>query len=203
MTPPERPFSDSCERNKEPILEVLRETFDQPGEVLEIGSGTGQHAAYFAAALPYLQWQPSDLPASHSGILAWLEHARLPNLLPPLELDVSGDWPGRTFDYVFSANTLHIMGWPEVVLFFAGTREMLRSGGRLVVYGPFNYGGEYTSESNARFDEWLKSRDSRSGIRHFEEVDALAQCAGLHLLMDRAMPANNRILVWEMRRGRL
>jgi len=199
----ERPFSESCERNKEPILAALRETFDRPGEVLEIGSGTGQHAVYFAAALPYLQWQPSDLRANHGGILAWLEQARLPNLLPPLELDVTGDWPGGSFDYVFSANTLHIMGWPEVIRFFAGVSKTLKSGGRLAVYGPFNYGGGYTSESNARFDEWLKVRDSRSGIRDFEEVDELAQGAGLHLLMDRAMPANNRILVWEMRRGRL
>jgi cyclopropane fatty-acyl-phospholipid synthase-like methyltransferase len=201
--PLERPFSESCERNREPILGVLRESFDRPGEVLEIGSGTGQHAVYFASALPHLKWQTSDLPASHSGILAWLEQARLPNLLPPLALDVTGGWPVGPFDYVFSANTLHIMGWPEVLLFFAGTREALKSGGRLMVYGPFNYGGEYTAESNARFDEWLKSRDSRSGIRNFEEVNALAQGAGLDLLMDRAMPANNRILVWEMRRGRL
>jgi cyclopropane fatty-acyl-phospholipid synthase-like methyltransferase len=201
--PLERPFSESCERNKEPILTVLRETFDHPGDVLEIGSGTGQHAVYFAAALPHLQWQTSDLPASHGGILAWLEQAQLSNLPPPLELDVTRDWPRGPFDYVFSANTLHIMGWPEVIRFFAGVGETLKSGGRLAVYGPFNYGGRYTSESNARFDDWLKGRDSRSGIRDFEEVDALAQGAGLHLLMDRAMPANNRILVWEMRLGRL
>jgi cyclopropane fatty-acyl-phospholipid synthase-like methyltransferase len=199
----ERPFSESCERNKEPILAVLQETFDRPGKVLEIGSGTGQHAVYFAAALPHLQWQTSDLPASHGGILAWLEQAHLPNLLPPLDLDVTRDWPESPFDYAFSANTLHIMGWPEVIRFFAGIGETLKSGGRLAVYGPFNYGGEYTSDSNARFDEWLKVRDSRSGIRHFEEVDALAQGAGLRLLTDRAMPANNHILVWEMRRGRL
>jgi cyclopropane fatty-acyl-phospholipid synthase-like methyltransferase len=200
---PERPFSESCDRNKEPILAVLRESFEQPGAVLEIGSGTGQHAVYFAAALPHLRWQTSDLPASHSGILAWLEQARLPNLLPPLELDVTGDWPAGPFDYVFSANTLHIMGRPEVARFFAGTGATLKSGGRLAVYGPLNYRGAYTSESNARFDEWLKGRDPRSAIRHFEEVDALAQGVGLHLLIDHAMPANNRMLVWEMRAGRL
>ncbi|HYP67951.1 MAG TPA: DUF938 domain-containing protein [Thiobacillaceae bacterium] len=203
MTPPERPFSESCERNQEPILSVLREYFDRPGAVLEIGSGTGQHAVYFGAALPHLQWQTSDVPASHGGILAWLEYAHLPNLLAPLDLDVTGNWPTRDFDYVFSANTLHIMAWPEVIRFFAGVEEVLRVGGRLAVYGPFNYGGEYTSESNARFDDWLKSRDARSGIRHFEQVDALARGAGLHLLTDREMPANNRTLVWEMRRGRL
>jgi SAM-dependent methyltransferase len=201
--PLEPPFSESCERNKRPILKVLQECFDRPGLVLEIGSGTGQHAAYFAAALPHLQWQTSDLPASHDGILAWLERARLPNLLPPLYLDVTGDWPAGPFDYVFSANTLHIVGWPAVIQFFAGMRDALRSGGRLAVYGPFNYGSRYTSESNARFDMWLRNRDPRSGIRHFEEVDALAHGAGLQLLMDRAMPANNRTLVWEMRRRRL
>jgi cyclopropane fatty-acyl-phospholipid synthase-like methyltransferase len=200
---PERPYSESCERNKDPILAVLREAFERPGAVLEIGTGTGQHAVHFGAALPQLQWQTSDLSASHSGIRAWLEHARLPNLLPPLELDVSGSWPAGRFDYVFSANTLHIMGWPEVIAFFAGVGESLRTGGRLAVYGPFNYHGAYTSESNARFDEWLKNRDPRSGIRHFEEVDALAQGAGLHLLKDYSMPANNRILVWEMLPGRL
>lgn len=203
LMPLEKPFSESCERNKEPILAVLRECFDQPGSVLEIGSGTGQHAVHFAAALSHLKWQTSDLPANHSGILAWLEYARLPNLLPPLDLDVSGDWPKEPFDYVFSANTLHIMEWREVIQFFVGLGKALRLGGRMAVYGPFNYGGHYTSESNARFDEWLKGRDSRSGIRQFEEVDALAQGAGLRLLMDYAMPANNRTLVWEMGRGRL
>ena len=203
MNSSERPFSESCERNKEPILAILRESFDHPGVVLEVGSGTGQHAVFFAAALPHLEWQTSDLSANHAGILAWMEVARLPNLRPPLALDVRGGWPATPFDYVFSANTLHIMGWQEVIRFFAGVGQALRPGGRLAVYGPFNYAGHYTSESNARFDVWLKDRDPRSGIRDFEEVDQLARAAGLELLMDRAMPANNRTLVWEMRRGRL
>jgi SAM-dependent methyltransferase len=150
LMPLEKPFSESCERNKEPILAVLRECFDQPGSVLEVGSGTGQHAVHFAAALSHLQWQTSDLPANHNGIVAWLEYARLPNLLPPLDLDVSGDWPKGPFDYVFSANTLHIMDWRGVIQFFIGLGEALRPGGRMAVYGPFNYGGHYTSESNGQ-----------------------------------------------------
>jgi cyclopropane fatty-acyl-phospholipid synthase-like methyltransferase len=193
----DKPFSESCERNKGPILEILLGVFDQPGRVLEIGSGTGQHAVHFAGAMPYLTWQTSDLPASHAGIHAWLEEAGLPNLLPPLNLDVTGTWPSASFDYVFSANTLHIMGWPEVIRFFDGVGRVLRLGGRLAVYGPFNYGGQYTSESNARFDEWLKNRNPVSGIRNFEDVGKLASDAGLSLLADHAMPANNRILVWE------
>lgn len=194
----ERPFAESCERNKAPILAVLREVFARPGRVLEIGSGTGQHAVHFAGALPHLVWQTSDLPANHPGIRAWQEAAGLPNLLPPLSLDVNEPWPPMQYDYVFSANTLHIMGWPEVVQFFAAAGKLLKPGGRLAVYGPFNYGGKFTSESNARFDEWLKSRDPKSGIRHFEEVDRLAHEAGLALLADHAMPANNRTLIWEI-----
>lgn len=199
----ERPFSESCERNKEPILAVLREVFERPGGVLEIGSGTGQHAVHFARAMPELVWQTSDLPASHPGIRLWLDEVALPNLLPPLNLDVGGIWPAEPFDYVFSANTLHIMSWTEVVLFFACVSNLLKTGGRLAVYGPFNYGGKYTSDSNARFDEWLKSRDARSAIRNFEQVDGLAQRTGLNLLSDIAMPANNHILVWEMAEGSL
>jgi len=200
---PERPFSESCERNKEPILAVLRDVFERPGTVLEIGSGTGQHAVHFAKAMPELLWQTSDLPANLDGIRAWQEEAKLPNLLAPLLLDVGGLWPTNQFDYVFSANTLHIMRWTEVVLFFACVGKILKPGARLAVYGPFNYGGSYTSDSNARFDEWLKNRDPHSGIRNFENVDSLAQSTGLSLLTDIAMPANNRTLVWEMADGSL
>ncbi|MGA7179401.1 MAG: DUF938 domain-containing protein [Thiobacillaceae bacterium] len=199
----ERPFSESCERNKAPILAVLRDAFAQPGTVLEIGSGTGQHALHFASAMPHLMWQTSDLPANLNGIRAWQDEASLPNLPPPLSLDVAGIWPTKQFDYVFSANTLHIMSWAEVVRFFACVGNMLGSGARLAVYGPFNYGGRFTSDSNARFDEWLKNRDPRSGIRNFEDVDNLARSAGLSLLADIAMPANNRTLIWEMGNGSL
>ena len=198
----DKPFAPACERNREPILAVLHDHFSDCREVLEIGSGTGQHAVHFAAAMSWLRWQCSDRAEHLPGIRAWLDEAALANTPPPVELDVSGDaWPragtadGR-FDAVFSANTLHIMGWPEVEAFFAGVGRVLGDGGVLVVYGPFNQGGAYTSDSNRDFDGWLRARDPRSGIRDFEAVDALARGVGLCLLDAVAMPANNRYLAW-------
>ncbi|MBT9541116.1 DUF938 domain-containing protein [Thiobacillus sp.] len=194
----DKPYSESCEQNREPILAVLRVAFADRHRVLEIGSGTGQHAVYFAAELPHLVWQTADVRAHHPGIHAWLNEAALPNVLPPLELDVNQrPWPSGSYDAVFSANTLHIMGWPEVERFFAGVGALLEPGGVQVVYGPFNYNGQFTSESNARFDVWLKARDPASGVRDFEAVDALARAQGLVLQHDIAMPANNRSLVWQ------
>ena len=193
-----KPYSESCEQNREPILAVLRKAFADRHRVLEIGSGTGQHAVYFAPELPHLVWQTADVQAHHPGIHAWLDEAALPNVLPPLELDVNQNaWHSGRYDAVFSANTLHIMGWPEVERFFAGVGAVLEPGGVLVVYGPFNYNGQFTSESNARFDAWLKARDPASGVRDFEAVDALARAQGLLLQHDIAMPANNRSLVWQ------
>lgn len=195
----DKPFSESCVQNCDPILAILRPLFADRRHVLEIGSGTGQHAVYFAADLPHLVWQTADVPQHHPGIQAWLEEAALPNVLPPLALDVNDTaWRSGRYDAVFSANTLHIMGWPEVERFFAGVGAVLEAGGILAVYGPFNYGGRYTSESNARFDAWLKARDPASGVRDFEAVDALARSQGLVLQQDIAMPANNRTLVWRM-----
>lgn len=194
----DKPYSESCEQNREPILAVLRVAFADRHRVLEVGSGTGQHAVYFAAELPHLVWQTADVRAHHAGIDAWLDEAALPNVLPPLELDVNqSQWHSGRYDAVFSANTLHIMGWPEVERFFAGVGTVLEPGGVLVVYGPFNYNGQFTSESNARFDVWLKARDPASGVRDFEAVDALARAQGLVLQHDIAMPANNRSLVWQ------
>ncbi len=194
----DKPYSESCEQNREPILAVLRVAFADRHRVLEIGSGTGQHAVYFGAELPHLVWQTADVRAYHPGIHAWLDEAALPSVLPPLELDVNQThWHSGRYDAVFSANTLHIMGWPEVVRFFEGVGEVLEPGGVLVVYGPFNYNGQFTSESNARFDAWLKARDPASGVRDFEAVDALARAQGLVLQHDIAMPANNRSLVWQ------
>jgi len=194
---PEKPHSPACERNREPILAVLREHFAARRQVLEIGSGTGQHAVFFAAAMPWLQWQASDRAEYLPGIRAWLDDARLPNTPAPLELDVLAAWPALDVDAVFSANTLHIMGWDGVQALFEGVGKLLAdSGDTLIVYGPFNYGGAYTSDSNRQFDAWLKARDPRSGIRDFEAVDALAEAAGLRLLADIEMPANNRCLVW-------
>jgi cyclopropane fatty-acyl-phospholipid synthase-like methyltransferase len=193
----DKPFSESCVQNREPILAVLREVFADCRQLLEIGSGTGQHAVYFGAELPHLVWQSADVPPHHPGIRAWLDEAALPNVRPPIALDVSQPgWRSGRYDAVFSANTLHIMGWPEVEQFFEGVGEVLEAGGVLAVYGPFNTDGAFTSESNARFDAWLKARDPASGVRDFEAVDALARAQGLVLQQDIAMPANNRTLVW-------
>jgi cyclopropane fatty-acyl-phospholipid synthase-like methyltransferase len=195
----DKPYSESCEQNREPILDVLREVFTDRTYVLEIGSGTGQHAVYFGAELPHLRWQTADLPLHHPDIRLWLDEAALPNVLPPIALDVNQkSWHGGRFDAVFSANTLHIMSWIEVERFFAGIGEVLETGGVLAVYGPFNYNGTFTSESNARFDVWLKSRNPASGVRDFEAVDALARARGLMLQQDIAMPANNRTLIWRL-----
>ncbi len=193
----DKPFSESCVQNREPILAVLRVWFADRRHVLEIGSGTGQHAVYFAPELPHLVWQTADVPPHHPGIRAWLNDAALPNVRPPLALDANDTaWHSGRYDAVFSANTLHIMSWPEVELLFGGVGQVLEPGGTLVIYGPFNYNGAYTSESNARFDAWLKARDPASGVRDFEAVDALARAQGLVLQQDIAMPANNRTLVW-------
>ena len=191
-----KPDAPSCERNREPILAVLRDHFADRRAVLEIGSGTGQHAIYFAAALPHLSWQASDRAANLAGIQAWLDEAALPNTPAPIAFDVSAAWPQQRFDAVFSANTLHIMSWTEVERLFAGLPGILADDARLVIYGAFNYGGQYTSESNAVFNAWLKSQGAHQGLRDFEAVDALARQAGLVLLEDRAMPSNNRCLVW-------
>ncbi|MBC7990285.1 MAG: DUF938 domain-containing protein [Luteimonas sp.] len=253
----EKPFSPASERNRDPILEVLLVHFAGRRHVLEIGSGTGQHAVHFAAAMPWLVWQCSDRAEYLPGVRTWLDEAGLPNTPAPIELDVASErWPlpslplgslpplppagegwgegaldpgvegqdqkrphpafgrllpqagevngragqqTRRFDALFSANTLHIMGWDEVEAFFAGLGTVLAEEATVVVYGPFNYDGDYTSDSNREFDGWLKARDPRSGIRDFEAIDALAREIGLRLSADIAMPANNRCLVW--RRG--
>jgi len=190
-------FSDACEENKEPILAVLRAELAGCRAVLEIGSGTGQHAVHFSRHLNHLLWQPSDLAASHDSIEAWRTEAGLPNLLPPLLLDVAAKhWPDCNVDAVFSANTTHIMGWPEVVAMFTGIGALLKTGGVFCLYGPFNYDGRYTSDSNARFDHWLKQRDPRSGLRNVEDLVELATAGGLQLTRDHTMPVNNRLLVW-------
>ena len=192
-----KPYSESCERNQAPILEQLQTLFAGRRHVLEIASGTGQHAVYFGRALPHLSWQTSDLPGNHAGIEAWLAEAQLPNVLPPLALDVNAAvWPLTAVDAVFNANTVHIVSWPAVQRMFAGIGRVLQPGGVLCLYGPFNYGGAYTSASNANFDAWLKARDLHSGIRDFEAVCELAAAQGLSLLQDIAMPSNNRLLAW-------
>jgi SAM-dependent methyltransferase len=194
-------YSVACERNREPILAVLRDVLAQSKSVLEIGSGSGQHAVYFGAALPHLSWQCSDLPHNHASILAWQREANLANVLPPLTLGIhpgmrTDEWPPVQYDAVFSANTCHIMAWPEVHAMFAGIGRVLRVGGVACVYGPFNYAGQFTSPSNAHFDASLRMQAPHMGIRDFEAVDAQASACGLQLQADHVMPANNRLLVW-------
>ncbi len=192
-----KPFSQACENNCDPILSVLTRIFADRNSVLEIGSGTGQHAVYFAASLAHLQWYTSDLAGNHAGINLWIDDYRGDNLHRPCLLDVNAaQWPAPAVDAVFTANTFHIMSWQSVQAFFAGIDQVLAPAALLAVYGPFNYGGAYTSDSNARFDSWLKAQTAHQGIRDFEKVDALARSAGFSLLEDNAMPANNRLLVW-------
>ena len=191
-----KPDSPSCARNREPILAVLRDCFADRRHVLEIGSGTGQHAVFFAAALPDLIWQTSEQRENMPGIQAWLDDAGLPNTPPPIELPVDGAWPAQRFDAIFSSNTSHIMSWREVERLFASLPGVLAENAKLAVYGPFNYGGKFTSESNAAFDAWLKAQGAHQGIRDFEAIDALAGTAGLTLIGDHAMPSNNRLLAW-------
>ncbi|MFA7554884.1 MAG: DUF938 domain-containing protein [Spongiibacteraceae bacterium] len=192
----QRPFSQACENNKTAILAVLKNHFMQIDSVLEVGSGTGQHAVFFAQQLPHLQWQPADQAEYLDGIKAWHSWAKLPNLQVPLTLNVNLPWPVSATPAIFSANTVHIMSWAEVEKFFAAINNVLMPGGVFCLYGPFNYAGEYTSASNANFDQWLKSRNPLSGIRDFEAIHNLALQSGLSLLEDYAMPANNRCLVW-------
>jgi cyclopropane fatty-acyl-phospholipid synthase-like methyltransferase len=197
-----RPYSEACERNREPILHVLREAFAQARHVLEIGSGTGQHAVYFGEHLPHLTWQTSDAPEHHGGINAWRAAGGPPNVHPPLALDVRDDpWPVAAANAVFTANTLHIMDWDCVAAFFRGVNRVLTADGVLAVYGPFNYRGQFTSASNAQFDALLRARGVGSALRDFEAVDALARGIGLALVRDEAMPANNRTLVWRRQGG--
>ena len=191
-------FTDSCEENKYPILEVLRKEFSASKTVLEIGSGTGQHAVFFAEQLPHMIWQPSDVIESHASIVAWMADSQLNNILPPIELDVARDhWPKNTYEGIFTANTAHIMSWPEVVEMFNGANRVLAQRGKLCLYGPFNYQGQFTSPSNARFDQWLKARDPKSGVRDFEVLNALANDNDLELIKDYEMPVNNRLIVWQ------
>ncbi len=189
--------SESCEQNKEPILEVLQEVFKDSKTVLEIGSGSGQHAVYFAKHLKHLDWQPSDLAENLPSIQAWAAEAALSNLKVPVELDVLNQpWNIPPVDAIFSANSLHIMSWAMVEQFFKGVGEVLAPSGKLLVYGPFSYAGAHSSPSNARFDQYLKQHNPLSGVRDYDELDGLAKGQGLVAIEDYAMPTNNRCLLW-------
>jgi cyclopropane fatty-acyl-phospholipid synthase-like methyltransferase len=197
----DKPYSPASERNREPILAVLRRWFADRQRVLEIGSGTGQHAVHFATAMPHLVWQSSDRAENLPGIRNWLDEAALPNTPSPLEFDVTGNWPSDRYDAIFSANTLHIMSWPEVEQLFAKLPAVTTADACLAIYGPFNIEGQFTSDSNASFDRDLKMRGVHMGIRDVAAVDALAAAAGFDLVEDIAMPANNRLRYWKRRRA--
>ena len=193
-----KPYAESCDQNREPILSVIKPLLTTCNNVLEIGSGTGQHAVYFAKSFPHLNWHPSDCDEYLPGIRQWVLEAESTNIIEPVQLNVSSStWPDIDIDCVFSANTVHIMNWTDVKALFSGVGSLLKAKGKLILYGPFNYQGQYTSDSNMRFDNWLKARNSGSAIRNFEDVCKLAELANMKLLHDYEMPANNRILVWE------
>lgn len=192
-----KPFSQACENNKAPILEVLKDAFSEVSQVLEIGSGTGQHAVYMAEHLPDLKWQPSDQAIYLPGVKLWCNEYAKGNLLQAIELDVTqAQWPEVQADAIFTANTLHIMSWAMVEAFFKGVGALLPEAGKLCIYGPFNYQGAYSSDSNQAFDHYLRERDPLSGIRDFEAIEQLAMSSGFALVKDHAMPANNRLLEW-------
>lgn len=202
---PDKPFSQACENNKQPILAILQQVFNQTATILEIGSGTGQHAVHFATHLPHLRWQPSDHPANYQLCQLWLDYAKLPNIADPIALDVRQQpWPVPDFDGAFSANTAHIMAWQEVEAMFAGVGEGLAAStaqtegakAQFCLYGPFRYNGKFTSASNESFDQHLKSTAAHMGIRNIEDLQALARQHGLFLSADHNMPANNQLLVW-------
>ena len=193
----DKPFSEYADRNGAPILSVLQAEFAACSKVLEIGSGTGQHAARFANALPFLQWQTSDLDENHSGIDGWVKDSGLSNLLPPLSLDVlNTDVPPASFDAVYSANTAHIMSIDAVQKMFALVGNALMVGGVFCLYGPFRQEGEFNTSSNATFHQTLRSRNPEMGIRHLESLDDFARDNDMTRARLYSMPANNHIAVW-------
>lgn len=197
LTPAMLPFCESSDQNKGPILAALREVLADRTAVLEIGSGTGQHAVHFARELPHLVWQPSDLPDMQAGILAWLEAEGPANCRPPLVIDVCAQpWPVAPVDAVFSANTAHIMAWPAVEAMFRGVGQVLPPAGVFCLYGPFSRGGRTTSAGDAAFDRWLRGRDPAMGLRDIDELTRLARANALEPYRDFPMPVNNRTLVW-------
>ena len=190
-------YSTACDQNKDSILKVIKPLLLNAKSVLEVGSGTGQHCVYFAKELPHLTWQASDQSMYLPSVSAWIDDAKLANTPKALKLNVDLDWPEDKYQAIYSANTVHIMSWEMVLNFFKGVGQVLDKGGVFILYGPFNYQGQYTSQSNANFDLLLKDNNPLSAIRDFEALNQLAQKVGLSLVNDFAMPANNRILCWE------
>lgn len=198
----DKPFSQACENNRQPIYDVLKDTFADKKTILEIGSGTGQHAVFMAPRMHHLQWQTSDLSENVDGINRWIDDEKVVNVLRPLEIDIEKHWPNtgllKNFDGLYTANTCHIMPWETVRKFLVGLKGM-EEGSRLAIYGPFKYQGQFTSESNERFEHWLKAQEAHRGIRDFEAIAEEANKSGFELLEDHNMPANNQLLIWQKR----
>ncbi len=193
-------YSPAAEKNKTPILEELRERLAPTARVLEVGSGSGQHALHFTEALPELRWQPTEHPAVMPALEANLGAAGREAILPPLALDLAADsWPIGPFDAVYAANVMHIVSVPLGEALLRGAASVLGEGGQLLLYGPYRFGGAFTTESNAEFDQWLKARDPASGVRDFEAVAAAAEAVGLVFADNRAMPSNNQLLCFRRR----
>ena len=199
-------YSPACDKNKQAILNALKpflvkQSNNKPCRLLEIGSGTGQHAVFFAEHLPYVEWQPSDVHGQLASIQAWQKEANLANLPPPINLNIDANsWPVKTIHHLFTANTAHIISVDQLQRLFKAAAKHLLSSGYFFIYGPFNYNGQFTSDSNAAFDLWLKNRDSQSGIRDIEMLNSLAnQNSQFNLAADVAMPANRALAAWRMR----
>ena len=200
MSPPlvNKPFSQACENNKHAISLTLKSYVELGGSLLEIGSGTGQHGCHMSSVYPNLRWQTSDQADYLAGINAWVCEANRDNFLAPIQLDINtASWAGEPMDFVYASNVVHIMSLAEVDKLFSFIPSALKSGGLFFLYGPFNYEGMFTSESNAQFNDWLKAQAPHRAIRDFETINALAQENGLQLVNDHEMPANNRLLVWK------
>jgi Protein of unknown function (DUF938) len=196
--PDPRAYAPAVARNREPILAVLRRVLPETGLVLELASGSGEHAAFFAASLPGLLWQPSDVEdGALASIAAWRENAKLANLLAPLRLDVaSGDWPLAGAAAIVAINLVHISPWSTTEALMTGARRVLPQTGTLYLYGAYRVDGQHTAESNRAFDDWLKAQNPEFGVRDLEAVIAAAESRGLRHVETVPMPANNLSLVF-------
>ena len=195
------PFSDACERNKEPILGVLQQVCPAQGLILEIGSCTGQHVVFFAAAFPGLTWLPSDRKEYLAGLSGRILQQAGSNVLDAVELDVNETWPALQVHAVYSSNTAHIMDWACVCAMFAGIGSILLPNGPFCLYGPFNRNGQFTSKSNEEFDRGLRIRDPAMGIRDLEALESLGHDHQLELTQQFQLPANNSLLVFRKKPG--
>lgn len=195
----EKPYSPACDRNKDPILSVMKSVITKDDRrLLEIGSGTGQHAVYMAPHFPFMEWYPSDVAQNIPGMKMWFDESRIPSIQPPTKLEIpKNELPKLKFDIVFTANTFHIMHWKECKSLMKMLAGRLREGSRVMIYGPFKYNNEFTSLSNAEFDASLKQRDPLSGIRSFEDILNVMVKNGFELIDDVEMPAHNRMLVFK------